>query len=431
MKNWILIIALSVPIVSFATTYTTLENGDWGDPNELWSLNGVTPCNCNPGTIVSGDTIILNHDIILQDVGLVLTNGSYMLINATGSLDGSAGVITIQTSEVEAYGDISAKKLMVDYMASLNLYWAELSIVTRMEVNGYVGIHFANLVVDAGNINIFENGVFDLTEGAKLYFEFGNFNNYGVTNLCDECCIELGVGNIKNFTSGVINGGGSMISNNGNIQNEGVWDVLIKWCSQGSDFGMPSPEDCYGANANCSPVPLPVEIVSFDGEAKTGYNQINWVTATELECDYYIVERSLDGENWALVAQVDGSGTTSEESKYTVRDLIEEPNTYYYRLIQFDFNLSQKQAGVITIESLRINNACIYPNPNNGEFTLLMDEVKPGYAVSIFDVNGTQVYEVPDLYGKRIEIKPQLETGVYLLIIDKDGTTETLRFIVK
>ncbi len=85
--------------------------------------------------------------------------------------------------------------------------------------------------------------------------------------------------------------------------------------------------------------PLPIELIEFTGTANNTHNLLTWQTATELNNDYYIIERSIDGTLWQVIDKQPGAGTTSTASLYSYVD-----NTYirtsinYYRLTQVDFN---------------------------------------------------------------------------------------------
>lgn len=110
---------------------------------------------------------------------------------------------------------------------------------------------------------------------------------------------------------------------------------------------------------------LPVELISFQGvyNREVDKSFLNWLTASELNCDYFVVERSLDGLNFEYLTTVDGSGTTSNESKYVATDDSPVVGTNYYRLTQYDFDGSNQELGVIALEKGGEVDMKLFPNP--------------------------------------------------------------------
>ncbi len=83
---------------------------------------------------------------------------------------------------------------------------------------------------------------------------------------------------------------------------------------------------------------LPIELVSFDATAQVSSVALAWVTASELNNDYFTVERSADGMNWSTVLKVDGAGTTNQRSSYNAEDTRPLEGLSYYRLKQTDYD---------------------------------------------------------------------------------------------
>ena len=98
---------------------------------------------------------------------------------------------------------------------------------------------------------------------------------------------------------------------------------------------------------------LPIELISFTGESYVDYNLIKWVTASEINNDYFTIERSLDGINFITLNNVDGAGTSTSIRNYSLSDY--QPNDItYYRLRQTDFNGDNKTSEIIAVT--RSNN---------------------------------------------------------------------------
>ena len=63
---------------------------------------------------------------------------------------------------------------------------------------------------------------------------------------------------------------------------------------------------------------------------------LNWQTASEMNNDHFVVERSADGENFEELFSVTGKRFSSETSDYFGIDRYPFPSTNYYRLKQVD-----------------------------------------------------------------------------------------------
>ena len=64
-------------------------------------------------------------------------------------------------------------------------------------------------------------------------------------------------------------------------------------------------------------VGLDVAWLSFTGEVKATGNELKWITASEVNNDYFTLERSSNGTNFTAIATIDGKGNTNTASAYT------------------------------------------------------------------------------------------------------------------
>ena len=61
-----------------------------------------------------------------------------------------------------------------------------------------------------------------------------------------------------------------------------------------------------------------------------GGNEITWATASEINSDYYIVERSYENEGFEDIGKVDAAGNTLAETSYNFDDEDIDRNGKYY-----------------------------------------------------------------------------------------------------
>ena len=112
-----------------------------------------------------------------------------------------------------------------------------------------------------------------------------------------------------------------------------------------------------------SNAPLPISLVKFTADKLSEQVKLNWVTATEINNDKFIVERSADGENFELVSEVKGAGNSREINSYNVVDATPLKGTSYYRLTQVDFNgASETFAPVAVNMSGKLHLATVQSN---------------------------------------------------------------------
>lgn len=84
-------------------------------------------------------------------------------------------------------------------------------------------------------------------------------------------------------------------------------------------------------------IALPVEMISFTGHSDDGLNILEWVTASEMNSDYFLVEKSTDGQDWNFIETLPAAGNSNQTIKYRYIDSdINDSEINYYRLIQYD-----------------------------------------------------------------------------------------------
>lgn len=132
----------------------------------------------------------------------------------------------------------------------------------------------------------------------------------------------------------------------------------------------------FGGTAvvGCQNIALPVELSEFTATANSGIVDLEWTTLSEINNDYFVVQRSIDQENWMDIGTVDGNGTTSDKSYYSFPDRNAMNGTNYYRLLQVDFN-GETTSSKVTAASLRMEGQSVFPNPNSGEFLIRIPDV--------------------------------------------------------
>jgi hypothetical protein len=122
------------------------------------------------------------------------------------------------------------------------------------------------------------------------------------------------------------------------------------------------------ATINPSP-PLPVQLTSFQAVLQNEYQSVlRWTTASELNSDYFVVERSVDGVNFYEVGRKAAAGASTLSRAYELRDPSPLTGVTYYRLRQVDTDKKTAYSQVVTLapSAREAAQANVYPNPVAG-----------------------------------------------------------------
>ena len=142
--------------------------------------------------------------------------------------------------------------------------------------------------------------------------------------------------------------------------------------------------------------PLPVTLLYFKVYCVGKYVALKWETASEINCDYYLVERSTDGISWEGVAYIQGAGNSNEISTYSwVDNFDSKGKALYYRLTQFDYDGEYEVLGT---QSILCNAAdddhWITINTDIFNFILINFTATEGepYEIKVFNLLGELMY---------------------------------------
>jgi hypothetical protein len=99
------------------------------------------------------------------------------------------------------------------------------------------------------------------------------------------------------------------------------------------------------------PTPLPIELIYFKGKNVNDYNLLFWSTATEINNDYFTIEKSYDGYNFHVIDNIEGAGYSTHQLYYEYHDYNLQPFITYYRLKQTDYDGKKDVSDIISIDN--------------------------------------------------------------------------------
>ena len=176
---------------------------------------------------------------------------------------------------------------------------------------------------------------------------------------------------------------------------------------------------------------LPVTLLDFAVTENKGKNLLQWKTATEVNSNYFTVERSSNGTDYSAIGTVQASGFSTTEANYNFTDASPLDGVNYYRLIITDKDNSSAYSKVISIsgkknQSLNIVTAQLSSWKNNVTLTVSTAQTQKANLVLI-DRQGRSVLNETILLQKginNIDKKTQaLSRGIYYIkLITADET---------
>lgn len=144
---------------------------------------------------------------------------------------------------------------------------------------------------------------------------------------------------------------------------------------------------CVGS---IEPIPLPIEVIDFTALLKNWRVELEWRTMSEMETDFFRIEKSLDGTNWVQLAEINASGSTGQENQYQLDDLNLVLGLQYYRLSQHNYSGQREYFGprAIYYEG-EMSDFMLFPNPCMNSMTLVFPmDLKGPFRMEISDEAG-------------------------------------------
>lgn len=185
--------------------------------------------------------------------------------------------------------------------------------------------------------------------------------------------------------------------------------------------------------------PLPVQFISFSALPVDNVVELVWNVASELNNDYFLIERSSDGTNFQPILTVTGAGTSNVAKRYTAIDSEPVPGGSYYRLTQVDYDGTRTDLHVVRVNREGFNQYAVlaYPNPVERDAALTLEYVTPrseDITLSVITPLGVRLEQrnaAVKAGSNQIELRPAWrQAGIYFIMIQSSGSLQTLKVVV-
>ena len=226
---------------------------------------------------------------------------------------------------------------------------------------------------------------------------------------------------------------------------DGYWEEIITTPSggpaSGSISGTVSNFSPFALGSKSSGNVLPIDLISFTANCKEDVVEVDFSVASQQNNDYFLVERSIDGVEWAELGTLQGENKSTNHKDYSILDFTPIDGMSYYRLTQVDFDGKFKVFPPIynSCNSKETNlSMVVYPIPVINEFT---------FEISLDDYQGSDVfYNIINMQGaivltgslelnkgfnaQTIDID-QLTSGIYMLSVNNSKSAIPKTKIIK
>ena len=182
--------------------------------------------------------------------------------------------------------------------------------------------------------------------------------------------------------------------------------------------------------------PLPVELMEFTGKCDDERRTLKWSTASEINNNFFTVERTNDNINFTAIGKIEGAGNSTTIRNYNFVDTVSYDGLSFYRLKQTDYDgkFSYSQLIPVTCGNNLKFNIAYFPNPATDKAYLMVTNA--GYTncvIRIFDLLGKEVMQPMAVIideNKLIQINlNSLTSGLYMMNVYMGDVSKEIKLV--
>lgn len=168
--------------------------------------------------------------------------------------------------------------------------------------------------------------------------------------------------------------------------------------------------------------PLPIELLNFSVQIiEENIIKIEWETQTEINNDYFDIEKSYDMLSWEIVDRIQSIGNSNELLKYALWDISLNTGKVYYRLKQVDIDGNYRYYKASYLDIKESKNIVFYPNPAKDKIIFNKSIEK----VLLYNTNGYLISSIDNQSFIDVENLPE---GLYMIKMLDNGIFKSAKF---
>jgi hypothetical protein len=410
--------------VAFGNTSSiTLPSGMFNGSVSKWKMNGTGGVTLGGNTTISGTLTLTTGKLTIpaattltlgtSSSNLTLSGGSsssYLVTSSTTSI--LKRFLNSNTSYVFPMGDATYYSPMTFTLNSNGgLSSAYLSTYVQDAVcPGFKEANFTSYISRYWSVD--QTGI--TSPNYDISYTYDDTDITGTESSIIPVKVSSGTWykptNASNITNGTSEGTGSITTGTNTL----TWAGLTTFS--------------FDTGAGDEAVQLPISLLYFNAKQHGDKVRLDWTTTTEINNDYFTVERSSDGVHFEELFKKPGAGMSNVSLYYFGVDAKPIEGLSYYRLKQTDYDGHYSYSDIESVQfSKNVEKekveVSIYPIPaKEGKFHLSFDsESNLMYQIAIYDLVGKLVYfenyqSEKGLNVHLIDLK-NIESGIYQLEI--------------
>ncbi|WP_422361509.1 T9SS type A sorting domain-containing protein [Reichenbachiella sp.] len=167
---------------------------------------------------------------------------------------------------------------------------------------------------------------------------------------------------------------------------------------------------------------LPVELTFFKASQALDHTLLQWQTASEINHDYFEIQRSSDGENFEALDRLSSHHNSSSTHDYQWKDYQPLTGKSYYRLKMVDFDGYTEYSPIVSATSSQ--SLVLHPNPTSRFLNIQSDFVTN--TVAVYSTGGKSWSLTVE--NQQIDVSSLLP-GMYMMRMVSNAEVIQARFI--
>ncbi len=181
---------------------------------------------------------------------------------------------------------------------------------------------------------------------------------------------------------------------------------------------------------------LPVSWNEFAAQKINNKVELNWQTASEKNTSHFVIERSIDAQNFSEIGLVKSAENSTQLSNYIFEDVNPQlASTNYYRLKQMDIDGRFTYSNIVSVLFDVINSSVqVFPNPTSNELNIDLGEIQQNITVKVLDNFGALAFTKMYKNSQHIKLDEDfsaLSAGIYFIEVSNNENISHTEKLIK